>query len=160
MNRALNPRELKPDDIVAFGCEFYEVTELTEHGVRVSTLTSSMVGTGGLLKFDPQWAGVRRPKGKDLRRVREIKVRREHNMPHMHHDAARLPDGSVHVQNWISGMGGGLGQHHVHTAEDFAAWAKDIDPKYLKITDRKACGCGLTPGQTREYDGKVWSKAA
>ena len=35
---------------------------------------------------------------------------------HMHHDAARLPDGTVHVQNWISGPYGGLGQHHVHTA--------------------------------------------
>jgi len=156
MNPAINPRELKPDEIVAFGSYFFEVTQLTEHGVRLSTLTSSMVGEGGLLRFeDKQWAEVRRPKGKDLRQIAAIKAKREHNT-RMRHTAARLPDGSVHVQNYLPGIYGGLGQHHVHTAENFAAWSKDIDPKYLKVADAKACGCGLEPGQTREYDGKVW----
>ena len=74
----------------------------------------------------------------------------------MHHDAARLPDGTVHVQNWIAGMYGGLGQHHVHTAKEFAAWRKGVAAKYLKVADAKHCGCGLVPDQTREYDGKVW----
>ena len=78
----------------------------------------------------------------------------------MHHDAVRLPDGTVHVQNWIAGMYGGLGQHHVHTAAEFAAWRNCVAAKYLKLTDAKHCGCGLAPGQTREYDGKIWNSEA
>jgi len=66
----------------------------------------------------------------------------------------KQPDGTIHVQNAVMGH---LGQHHVHTAAEFAAWRKGVGAKYLKLADAKACGCGLEPGQVREYDGKVWS---
>lgn len=59
-------------------------------------------------------------------------------------------DGNVHVQNAVAGM---LGQHHVHTPEDFERWRKDSDD----VREMGgSCGCGLQPGQVRDgTTGKV-----
>lgn len=53
--------------------------------------------------------------------------------------------GNIHVQNAVMGY---LGQHHVHTPKDFAAWKKSAkvaakDCHQLKV----ACDCGLKSGQ-------------
>jgi|SRR5208337_935535 len=154
---AVNPKELKAGDIVVHHGTFYEVDEVSEK-VRLFTLTSSIISYGGTLSFDsPQWPDVSRPKGKrQLAEIAAIQARRERTMPTMHHDAIVLPSGEVHVQNWISGMCGGMGQHHVHTAGEFDTWKADIDPKYLTVKQAERCGCGLTAGQTREYNGTVW----
>jgi len=53
-------------------------------------------------------------------------------------------EGNVHVQNAVAGM---MGQHHVHTPEDFEYWRK---PKY-EIVDMRSqctlCDCGMKPGE-------------
>ena len=53
-------------------------------------------------------------------------------------------DGTIHVQNAIMGA---LGQHHVHTPEDFEVWRKDTEVKWLKGT--APCDCGLKAGEVR-----------
>ena len=156
--KAVNPRELKTGDIVLHHGTFYEVGEITVKHVHMSTFTSSPVSFGGTVAMDsPQWAEVTKPDKKaDLAYIEAINRRRERTIPTMHHDAVRLPDGTVHVQNWISGMYGGSGQHHAHTAAEFETWAKTVDAKHLIIKTAEKC-CELKPGQTREYNGRVWS---
>lgn len=56
--------------------------------------------------------------------------------------ATRESDGTVHVQNAVGGF---LGQHHVHTAEEFKQWSKDEEITWLKNTS--PCDCGLKPGE-------------
>lgn len=59
-------------------------------------------------------------------------------------------DGTIHVQNAIMGM---MGQHHVHTPEDFDRWKADIDGGSIdwlsldKIT--APCDCGLQAGEIK-----------
>jgi len=56
--------------------------------------------------------------------------------------------GNVHIQNAVMGQ---MGQHHVHTPEDFEAWRKPAD----MITDLGGeCDCGMRPGE--KCDG--WPK--
>jgi len=74
----------------------------------------------------------------------------------MHFYITKTEDGLIHVQNYIRGIGGGIGQHHVHNEDSFKRWKKDIDPKYLHISKEKTCNCGLKLGYVREYDGHVW----
>ena len=58
-------------------------------------------------------------------------------------------DGNVHVQNAVAGM---LGQHHVHTPEDFKRWCRPN----TEITEMGGlCDCGMKPGEM--CDG--WPKA-
>lgn len=64
----------------------------------------------------------------------------------------KRPDGNYHVQNSV---GGKLGQHHVHTAESFEKWRKPSDE--ITIMDDGPCHCGLSPGQVRNHDGKIWT---
>ena len=74
----------------------------------------------------------------------------------MKHYFCKYPDGSIHVDNFV---GSYQGQHHVHTAKSFAKWRTLVDAtsvQELKSTQRAACGCGLHPGQVREYDGRIW----
>jgi len=73
----------------------------------------------------------------------------------MLHFATIYDDGTVHVQNYVSGM---AGQHHVHTLEGYRKWKGDLK---LKCSERKGksgekCDCGLSPGQLKEYTGHVW----
>lgn len=152
----VDPRKLIVGDIVKHHGSFYEITKLGDK-VHLTQFTSAMVSIGGSLGFDSaQWTEVEMPRKADQRYISAVRLRQERLTPHMYHDAFRLPDGSVHVQNWISGMYGGMGQHHVHTAEGFAEWSKSIDSHYLSIGETETC-CDLLPGQTREYDGTVWS---
>jgi len=75
----------------------------------------------------------------------------------MHFYIAKTPDGLYHVQNYVRGIGGGSGQHHLHNEESFKRWKKDIDPKYLHISEEKSCSCGMKrSGDVREYDGHEW----
>lgn len=57
------------------------------------------------------------------------------------HDEA----GNVHVQNAIMGM---LGQHHVHTPDDFIAWRKP-DDEVIELENVGPCDCGLKPGEMK-----------
>ena len=70
----------------------------------------------------------------------------------MEHYVTEAPNGTVHVQNVIGGL---PGQHHVHTPASFKRWCETTHPKIAE-TAKGECGCGLTPGQVREYDGGVW----
>lgn len=61
----------------------------------------------------------------------------------------RGADGSVHVQNAVMGA---LGQHHVHTPEEFETWRKPGD----QIIEHNAiCSCDLAVGQARDHTGKI-----
>ena len=155
-------KALEVGAVVLHGTDLYEIDKRDDAkgGFWMSRFSSAMVTFGGFVPFDnPQISELAMPKKKaDLKRIAVINERREKTMPRMEHTASRLPDGTVHVQNYITGMYGGMGQHHVHTAEEFAAWSHDIDPKYLHVQDSPSCNCGLIPGQTRECDGHVWSK--
>ena len=70
----------------------------------------------------------------------------------MHFYVTKTPDGLIHVQNFIRGL---RGQHHIHNEDSFKRWKKDIDPKYIHVSEG-SCDCGLKLGQVREYDGHVW----
>ncbi len=68
--------------------------------------------------------------------------------------ATTTPDGNVHVQNAVMGL---MGQHHVHTRAGFLKWKRQVRKEDLRTEkSRSPCGCGLKPGQVREYDGKTW----
>lgn len=60
-------------------------------------------------------------------------------------------DGTIHVQNVVRGM---LGQHHVHTVEDFEKWRNGEPPisddsiEWLEGTT--PCDCGLKAGEVRQ----------
>lgn len=58
----------------------------------------------------------------------------------------RLPDGTMHVQNAVSGF---LGQHHVHHPEEFERWKAGIPEKQMVWLDAAFCDCGLQPGQVK-----------
>lgn len=62
---------------------------------------------------------------------------------------AKQPDGTIHVQNAVMGH---LGQHHVHTGEDFQDWTRTVDPRQIVWLKAKPCDCGLKAGghRTRE----------
>lgn len=75
--------------------------------------------------------------------------------PTMTFYVTRTDDGLVHVQNGLAGM---LGQHHVHTPEDFEAWRHPGDD--IRDLDGTTCDCGLVAGQTRDHNGRVTTKAA
>lgn len=71
----------------------------------------------------------------------------------MTHYVTRNSDGSVHVTNAVGGM---IGQHHVHTEDDFRDWAdgregvKPISPDAIKPLQATAdCDCGLKPGEQK-----------
>lgn len=62
------------------------------------------------------------------------------------------PDGTIHVQNMLAGM---LGQHHVHTPEDYERW-RNLDSFPVSdedisraSQDTNPCTCGLAPGESR-----------
>jgi hypothetical protein len=65
-----------------------------------------------------------------------------HYLTKMTHYVARNKDGSIHVTNAVGGM---IGQHHVHTQEDFATWEPAGEIKELEGC--KECDCGLKPGE-------------
>lgn len=55
--------------------------------------------------------------------------------------------GNIHVQNAVMGH---LGQHHVHTPKDFAAWKKSAKVAAKDCHQLKTvCDCGLEPGQVK-----------
>jgi hypothetical protein len=56
-------------------------------------------------------------------------------------------DGTYHVQNAI---GGWLGQHHVHTKEDFERWAQNVSVDDITNLGEAGCTCGLKPGEMKE----------
>lgn len=60
----------------------------------------------------------------------------------MTHYVFRNGDNEVHVQNMV---GGHSGQHHIHTAEEFRAWAAEIPGRQLKEM-KTECDCGRTEG--------------
>lgn len=64
--------------------------------------------------------------------------------------AQHCPDGSIHIQNYIIGLGG---QHHVHSGKSFESWKRDSDE--INWLPDGPCDCGLAVGDVREYDGKV-----
>ena len=74
--------------------------------------------------------------------------------PTMSFYVTRTDDGLVHVQNAVGGM---LGQHHVHTPDDFERWLggapdKGIGPVSSEDsydTGKTTCGCGLGAGEKR-----------
>lgn len=80
----------------------------------------------------------------------------------MRHEVRYGPDNTVHVQNIaIMGFMVAGGQHHVYSKQGFDNWVKrsgirkeDIHP--VKTSGALPCGCGLKPGDVREYDGHVW----
>jgi len=55
---------------------------------------------------------------------------------YIHKDA----DGNIHVQNAVAGM---LGQHHVHTPEDFKRWLR-LGSDIQEMDG--LCDCGMKPG--------------
>jgi len=64
----------------------------------------------------------------------------------------REKDGTIHVQNVVMGM---MGQHHVHTPEDFEVWRGDgkkriPDSRIEWLENCKPCGCGLRAGEVRD----------
>ncbi len=66
----------------------------------------------------------------------------------MRHYAQRVGK-IVHVTNAI---GPYIGQHHVHTADDFKRWANGIDPRnidWATLKKSRPCDCGLKPGQVK-----------
>lgn len=73
----------------------------------------------------------------------------------MEHYVSREPDGTVHVQNAV---GPYLGQHHVHTPEDFERWMEGrpdlgigpVDPTNLHDVQAGPCQCGLKAGEMRD----------
>ena len=77
--------------------------------------------------------------------------------PEMRFYVWRNRDGSIHVQNVVYFLGVRYGQHHVHTEEGFRRWLEKagVKPEQLVFLDGE-CGCGLKPGDVREYDGRVW----
>jgi hypothetical protein len=58
----------------------------------------------------------------------------------------------IHVQNAVMGH---LGQHHVHTPEEFEEWKKGISEDCLHEGPVNDCDCGLEPGEARSHDGQV-----
>ncbi|KKL79837.1 hypothetical protein LCGC14_2010810 [marine sediment metagenome] len=64
----------------------------------------------------------------------------------MNHYCTREKDGTVHVQNAVMGI---MGQHHVHTPNDFAKWRKDVDNNAIEWLDCDPCDCGLKAGEVR-----------
>jgi hypothetical protein len=57
-------------------------------------------------------------------------------------------DGSIHVQNAVMGH---LGQHHVHTLEDFEQWGKGVDLAHIvMLKDCAPCSCGLKAGEVKD----------
>ena len=53
-------------------------------------------------------------------------------------------DGTIHVQNAVMGM---MGQHHVHTQDDFDVWSKGSEDSIEWLTgDCDPCACGLKAG--------------
>jgi hypothetical protein len=71
----------------------------------------------------------------------------------MHHYVSLTPDGLYHVQNMLGVM---IGQHHVHTEQDYNSWKKGIDKKYIHLEKAEFCPCGLEAGYVKEFDGRVW----
>ena len=67
-------------------------------------------------------------------------------MIRMIHYCQRQPDGSIHVQNAVMGH---LGQHHVHTSDDFDRWTKDASGKIEWLEGCQPCDCGLAPGERK-----------
>lgn len=64
-------------------------------------------------------------------------------------------DGLLHVQNVVKGHDG---QHHVHGKAGFLKWQKQSVPKEITIsTVAGPCACGLTAGQVKEIDGRIWN---
>lgn len=58
----------------------------------------------------------------------------------------READGAIHIQNAVTGF---LGQHHVHTPEDFECWKAGIPESQIVWLDAAPCDCGLKPGEVR-----------
>ncbi len=56
----------------------------------------------------------------------------------------RAPDSTVHVQNAVLGF---LGQHHVHSPEDFERWKVGIPESRIVWLAAAPCDCGLKPGE-------------
>jgi hypothetical protein len=70
---------------------------------------------------------------------------------------SKTTDGLIHVQNIV---GGHDGQHHVHSEKGFEKWKKESVPKDITISIVPgACACGLTVGQVKEINGKIWLNA-
>jgi hypothetical protein len=61
--------------------------------------------------------------------------------------------GRIHVQNAVMGY---LGQHHVHTPEEFEEWKKGISEDCLHEGPVDDCNCGLEPGEARSHDGHLY----
>lgn len=75
-------------------------------------------------------------------------------MLEMNFYCTREADGTIHVQNAVMGT---MGQHHVHTAEDFERWKADIELgsiQWLTHEGLGPCECGLRAGETR--GGVAW----
>lgn len=67
----------------------------------------------------------------------------------MRHYVTRTPDGLIHVQNTVMGY---LGQHHVHTKEQFEEWIikeGNIVAEDIFELEGKSCDCGLKAGEMR-----------
>lgn len=87
-----------------------------------------------------------------LKRIKELEEKQR--LISMRFCAYKLPNGLIHVQNYIIGRSG---QHHVHDRASFEKWKKDIEPETLTISEAETCNCGLScSGDVKEYDGKIW----
>jgi len=64
----------------------------------------------------------------------------------------READGTIHVQNAVMGF---LGQHHVHTPEDFERWRRagyqPVPDRLIHWLEAAPCRCGLAPGEVRQH---------
>jgi hypothetical protein len=71
----------------------------------------------------------------------------------MRHTAIRTDDGLIHIQNHVGTL---TGQHHVHTTKSYERWLVNIAPVAHPTVTTGKCLCGLSVGDVREYDGKIW----
>ncbi len=58
----------------------------------------------------------------------------------------REPDSTVHVQNAVSGF---LGQHYVHTPDDFERRKLGVPESQIVWLDAAPCDYALKPGEVR-----------
>ena len=57
----------------------------------------------------------------------------------MKHYVTVAADGNVHVTNAVGGF---IGQHHVHTPEDFERWKEHVaEENIVALTDCRPCDC-------------------
>jgi hypothetical protein len=73
----------------------------------------------------------------------------------MHFYVTKTADGLYHIQNVVAGY---LGQHHVHTHQDYKKWRRKLRKKERLHFSKGMCGCNLNNGETRDHHGQLTSK--